>query len=142
MITRYYFGDPPPSPGSVFTDAHTIPWCDRSGTVLSREAFSDLLQHVFDIAERGQGAPDPHFHILLGNHIAAGSMVLSSYAFDVPSEGKTGKDYEQHVAEGFRDRKKTLCEIVEISDEPGPARGHPWHGDSSSIMATGDTGGP
>lgn len=141
IITRYYFGDPPQSPTKMYTAAYTFDWIDSSGNVMSPSTFGDLLNKAYNTAEVGQGAPDPNFQVFHANHIAANSMVYAVYAFDVPGEGKTGKDYEQFVAERFRKQKKELESIAKISGKPGPINGHPWHGGSSSSLMPAENDG-
>ncbi len=131
VITRYYFDTLPTAPTKLYTNALTIPWSSLSDPT----AFKEILANFADTANQGQGGPDPTWDILFANHHAAGSIVWAYYSFDVPNEGKTGSDYEALVNDRWRERKKQIQEIVKTSDEPGPIRGHPWHGDSSSIMS-------
>lgn len=134
IITRYYFGEPPQAPTRMYTSAFNFDWDNAADGRMTLATFAGLLAAFSTISEHGQGAPDPSFDAFHLNHLGGDSLVWAVYQFDVPGAGRTGPDYDHLVARKFRDRRRALSEIARISNSAGPLHGHPWHGDTRSIM--------
>ena len=134
VITRYYFDNPPPSPSTMYSTAITIDWSDiTNAEVLGQllKIFSDYCSDQSDLNLWKQ------FAVFHANHKAAGSMSIVFYLFDAPDQGLVGSDYQASLTDQITDIRRKISNVVKIREEPGKIIGHPWHGDTSSLI--GDT---
>ncbi|MDJ0628675.1 MAG: BBE domain-containing protein [Rhodobacter sp.] len=139
IITRYYFGDPPQAPNHMASNAFTFDWTGADGTLaMTLDRFTDLLTAFAAFSETGQGGPQNDFDIFHGNHKAAGSIVWSSYSFDLPGEGLSAADHAAAMAERYAAKRAMLADLAPLSETPGPILGHPWHGSARHIMPQSD----
>lgn len=135
IITRYYFSDPPRSPATMYSDAFTFEW----RTITSAERLGELLEgfSAYCSIQNDQELWS-QFGIFHTNHQAAKSISVIFYCFDVPSEGKTGSDYEAFLLDHISAMRRQFGDIAPLSDQPGNVIGHPWHGDTRSVAGPGD----
>ncbi len=134
IITRYYFGEPPRSPVTFYSNAATIDWTAPDGTTLPEGTFAELLDLFSAMTTDSQGGPVPDFDIFHLNHQAAGSIVWSMYRFDVAGDARSERDHAEAAAEAFGQRFAQLGDVVPLAEFDGPIHGHPWHGTAAALV--------